>query len=77
MMHESKGHILAKPHPYIFFTLQLVLASYLIATYKAHIPIQLMPMHTLLDNTLLGHVGGGKWPGDRVKTMPCTFMTLS
>ena len=23
MMHESKGHILAKPHRYIFFTLQL------------------------------------------------------
>ena len=23
MMHESKGQILAKPHPYIFFTLQL------------------------------------------------------
>jgi len=23
MMHESKGHVLAKPHPYIFSTLQL------------------------------------------------------
>ena len=22
-MHESKGHVLAKPHPYIFFTLHL------------------------------------------------------
>ena len=31
MMHESKGHILAKPHPYIFFTLQLVHESYLVA----------------------------------------------
>ena len=28
MMHESKGqHIIAKPHPYIFFTLQLVHGS--------------------------------------------------
>ena len=31
MMHESKGHALAKPHPYIFFTLQLVDESYLVA----------------------------------------------
>jgi len=23
MMHESKGHILANPHPYIFITLKL------------------------------------------------------
>ena len=23
MMHESKGHVLAKPYPYIIFTLQL------------------------------------------------------
>jgi len=28
-------------------------------------------MHTLLDHTLLGHVVGGKWPGDETKTMPC------
>ena len=26
-------------------------------------------MHMLLDHTLLGHVGGGKWPGDEAK--PC------
>ena len=30
-VHESKGHVLAKPHPYIFFTLQLVHESYLVA----------------------------------------------
>ena len=30
-------------------------------------------MHMLLDHTLLGHVGGGKWPGDKAKTMPCYF----
>jgi len=29
-------------------------------------------MHMLLDHMLLGHVGGGKWPGDEAKTMPCT-----
>jgi len=27
-------------------------------------------MHILLDHKLLGHVGGGKWPGDEAKTMP-------
>jgi len=26
-------------------------------------------MHMLLDHTFLGHVGGGKWPGDEAKTM--------
>ena len=31
MMHESKGNGLAMPHPYIFFTLQLVHESYLVA----------------------------------------------
>jgi len=34
-------------------------------------------MHVLLNHKLLGHVGGGKWPGDEAKTMPCTFMMLS
>ena len=23
------------------------------------------------------HVGGGKWPGDEAKTMPCTFIGAS
>ena len=23
-----------------------------------------------------GHVGEGKWPGDKAKTMPCTLTTL-
>ena len=32
-------------------------------------------MHIILTS-LLGHVGGGKWPEDEAKTMPCTFMTL-
>ena len=27
-------------------------------------------VHMLLDYTLLGHVGGGKLPGDEAKTMP-------
>ena len=27
-------------------------------------------MHMLLDHTLLGHVGGGKWPGDRMRLKP-------
>ena len=31
MMHESKSHVLAKFHPYIIFTLQLVHESYLVA----------------------------------------------
>ena len=34
-------------------------------------------MHMLLDHTLLDHVGGGKWPGNEAKTMPCTFVTPS
>ena len=42
------------------------------ATYKPHIPILTDAMHMLLDHTLLGHVGGGKWPGDEAK--PCTFL---
>ena len=28
-------------------------------------------MPTQLDHISLGHVGGGKWPGDEAKTMPC------
>ena len=39
------------------------------ATYKPRIPILTDAMHMLLDHTLLGHVGGGKWPGDEAK--PC------
>ena len=76
MMHESKGQCIGKaPSLHLFHT---TLGSYsVIATHKAHIPIRLMPMHMLLDHTLLGHVGGGKWPGNEAKTMPCTFMTLS
>ena len=33
----------------------------------------------LLDriNLAPGPCGGGKWPGDEAKAMPCTFMTLS
>ena len=31
----------------------------------------------LLDHTLLGHVGGGKWPGDEAKTTPCTLFFLT
>ena len=64
MMHESKGHILAKPHPYIFsHYMQLVhekiLGNYLITTYRAHIPIQLMHCIIMpLDHiNLVGHVG--------------------
>jgi len=30
-MKACKGHVLAKPHSYIFFTLQLVHESYLVA----------------------------------------------
>ena len=33
MMHESKGHILANPHPYIFFTPQLDMHGGLPKTY--------------------------------------------
>ena len=49
----------------------------LVATYKAHISIQLMLDHVILGS-FLGHVGGGKWPQDEAKTMPCTmyFTTL-
>ena len=72
---NAKVNVLAKPHPCIFFTQQLdsarkQLGSYLIATYKAHISIQL---HMLLDHTLLGHLGGGKWPGDEGKTHAVYF----
>ena len=42
----------------------------LVATYKAHISIQLMLDHVILGS-FLGHVGGGKWPQDEAKTMPC------
>jgi len=30
-------------------------------------------MHMLLDHTLLGHVKGGKWPGDGAKSMAMYF----
>ena len=42
----------------------------LVATYKTHISIQLMLDHVILGS-FLGHVGGGKWPQDEAKTMPC------
>ena len=44
----------------------------LVATYKAHISIQLMLDHVILGS-FLGHVGGGKWPQGEAKTMPCTM----
>ena len=46
MMHESKGHVLAKPHPYIFFILQLVHESFLELshTYTSDV------LHMLLDH---------------------------
>ena len=33
-------------------------------------------MHMLLDHALLGHVGGGKWPGDEGKTLPYTSVCI-
>ena len=44
----------------------------LVATCKAHISIQLMLDHVILGS-FLGHVGGGKWPQDEAKTMPCAM----
>ena len=43
-----------------------LLGSYLIATYKAHIPIKQVLA------SFVGHVGGGKWPGGEAK-MSCIF----
>ena len=51
----------------------------MVATYKAHTSIQLMLDHVILGS-FLGHVGGGKWPQNEAKTMPCactfTMITL-
>ena len=49
---KAKANILAKPHPYIFFTLQLdcawkLLGSYSIATYKAQISYVCIDIGTL------------------------------
>ena len=66
MMHESKGQCISKtPSLHLFHTTvrwcMKLLGSYLIATYKAHVPTYTTDaMHMLLDHTLLGHVGGGK-----------------
>ena len=62
MMHESKGQRIGKaPSLHLFHT-----------TLGIH-PYTTNAMHMLLDHTLLGHVGGEKWPGDEAKTMPCTL----
>ena len=64
---KAKVNILAKPHPYIFFTLQLdsvfeLLGSYLIATYEAIIP-SYTDTNAGSCSSFPGHVGGArKWP---------------
>ena len=65
---KAKVNVLAKPHPYIFCIQQykIVHGSYLQGTHTYTTDA----MHMLLDHTLLGHVGGGKWPRDDAKTMP-------
>ena len=70
---KAKVNILAKPHPYIFFILQLdsVFESYLIATYEANIP-----GHTDTNagsySSIPGHVGGArKWPENEATAMNC------
>ena len=68
-MHES--NVLAKPHPYIFFTQQLDSAWKLLGSYlylQGTHTYMTDAMHMLLYHTLLVHVGGGKWPGDEAKT---------
>ena len=73
MMHESKGLRFGKATSiHLFHSIVRYLKCYLQGThtYKTD------AMHMLLDHTFRGHVGGGKWPGDDTKTMPCTFDTI-
>ena len=70
---KAKVNILAKPHPYIFFTLQLdsVFESYLIATYKANIP-SYTDTNAGSYSSIPGHVGGArKWPENEATAMNC------
>ena len=52
---KAKVNILAKPHPYIFFTLQLMLLDH----------ISLVPEPTCGRRKMAW--GEGKWPGVRLK----------
>ena len=81
MMHESKSQRIGKaPSLHLFHT--TVSTRKLLGSYLMHGYIQGTHTYTtdamqiLLDHTLLGHVGGGKWPGDEAKTMTCTIMAL-
>ena len=70
---KAKVNTLAKPHPYIFFTLQLdsVFESYLIATYEANIP-SYTDTNAGSYSLIPGHVGGArKWPENEATAMNC------
>ena len=68
---KAKVNILAKPHPYIFFTLQsdsvfesYLHGSYLVATYEANIP-SCTDTDAGSCSSFPGNVGGArKWPGN-------------
>jgi len=62
-MHEGKGHVLAKPHPYIFFTLQLVHESYLVAIFGNY----LQGTHTYMTDALHMHINLAPRPCGRKK----------
>ena len=72
---KAKVNILAKPHPYIFFTLQLdsVFESYLIATYEANIP-SYTDTNAGSHSSIPGHVGGArKWHENEATAMNCQY----
>ena len=70
---KAKVNILAKPHPYIFFTLQLdsVFENYLIAMYEANIP-SYTDTNAESYSSIPGHVRGArKWPENKATAMNC------